>query len=252
MVVNLPWRILTVAGVSWLMCVPVFLVALRFVPERLSAEVQSHLITSFVVASLIAVTQSFFAVELVSQKSLFPAFFSEGNPANVPGAFPMSLTVRGMMWATSAVISPVISLVLLLLIPNATQATPMFGLAVGVVSIAFAMTTAWMLGKLVADPVRQLQSAAMQVSQGNLDARVNLLRADDFGPLIERFNSMVKGLKEKEQLRETFGVHVGQEAARQILAQGDGLIGSEQTITVMFVDVRNFTEHSSAHAAGSC
>ncbi len=42
--------------------------------------------------------------------------------------------------------------------------------------------------------------------------------------------------------------HVGQEAARQILAQGDGLVGTEQIITVMFVDVRNFTAHSSARS----
>lgn len=246
-VVNLPWWILAVAGVSWLICIPVFPAALKSVPEPLSMEVVFHLVTSFVVASLIAVTQSFFAVELVSQKALFPVFFRTGNPADVPGALPLSITARGMMWAVSAVISPVVSLVLLLLIPKASQATPMFGVAVGVVAIAFAMSTAWMLGKLVADPVRQLRGAAMRVAEGDLEARVNLMRADDFGPLIERFNLMVEGLKEKEHLQETFGVHVGQEAARQILQQGDGLVGSEQVITVMFVDVRNFTEHSSRH-----
>lgn len=246
-VVNLPWWILTVAGVSWLICIPVFPTALYSVPEPLSMNVVLHLITSFVVASLIAVTQSFFAVELVSQKALFPVFFRTGNPADVPGALPLSLTARGMMWAVSAVISPVVSLVLLLLIPEASRATPMFGVAVGVVAIAFGMSTAWMLGKLVADPVRQLRGAAMRVAEGDLEARVNLMRADDFGPLIERFNLMVEGLKEKEHLQETFGVHVGQEAARQILQQGDGLVGSEQMISVMFVDVRNFTEHSSRH-----
>lgn len=124
----------------------------------------------------------------------------------------------------------------------------MFGVAVGVVAVAFGMSTAWMLGKLVADPVRQLKKAAMRVTDGDLDVRVNLLRADDFGPLIESFNLMVEGLREKEHLQETFGCHVGQEAARQILAQGDGLVGKEMTISVMFVDVRNFTEHSSKHS----
>lgn len=54
--------------------------------------------------------------------------------------------------------------------------------------------------------------------------------------------------------RATFGRHVGREAAKQILAAQDGLDlknatgtlgGTKQTISVMFVDVRNFTAHSS-------
>jgi adenylate cyclase len=104
-----------------------------------------------------------------------------------------------------------------------------------------------MLGQLVVGPVRRLGETAVKVSEGNYDIRVNLLRADEFGPLIERFNAMVQGLRDRERLQETFGRHVGQVAARQILAQGDGLVGSEQVITVMFVDVRNFTEHSAKH-----
>lgn len=247
-VVNLPWWILAVAAVCWLICIPVFPAALHSVPEPLSMDVVWHLIASFVTASLIAITQSFFAVELVSQRALFPVFFRTENPANVPGAVPLNLTARGMMWAVSAVVSPVASLVLLMLVPQASRAMPMFGVAVGVIAVAYAMSTAWMLARLVAVPVRKLKKAAMRVTDGDLDVRVNLLRADDFGPLIESFNLMVEGLREKEHLQQTFGCHVGEEAARQILGQGDGLVGKELTISVMFVDVRKFTEHSSKHS----
>ena len=245
--INLPWWILLVSSVSWLSCVPIFPAVLATVPGKLSLEVVFHLVTSFVTAALIAITHSFFAVELVSQHTLFPVFFRNSNPAYVPGAIPLSITARGIMWALSAVVSPIVSLVLLLLIPNASQETPWFGVAVGLVAIAFGLTTAWMLGKLVAVPVWQLRQASIQVAEGNLDTRVNLLRADDFGPLIEGFNAMVQGLQEREELQETFGRHVGQEAARLIRQQGAGSIGSEQQISVMFVDVRNFTEHSAKH-----
>jgi len=178
-VINLPWWILTVSAVSWLICVPIFPAVLYLVPEPLSMEVVLHLVTSFVTASLIAITHSFFAVELVSQRALFPVFFREENPADVPGAMPLSLTARGMMWAVSAVVSPVVSLVLLLLIPNASREAPLFGVGVGVVAILFGMTTAWMLGRLVAEPVKQLKKAAIKVAEGDLDVRVNLLRAVD-------------------------------------------------------------------------
>jgi adenylate cyclase len=247
-VVNLPWWILAVSAVSWLICIPIFPAALHSVPENLELNVVWHLIASFVTASLIAITHSFFAVEIVSQRVLFPVFFRTESPADVPGAIPLNLTSRAMMYAVSAVVSPVVSLVLLMLIPDAHEKFPMFIVAVGVVAVVFGLSTAWMLGKLDSEPVRKLKRAAMRVTEGDFDVRVNLLRADDFGPLIERFNVMVEGLREKEHLQETFGCHVGQEAARQILGQGDSLVGKELTISVMFVDVRNFTEHSSKHS----
>ncbi len=247
-VINLPWWILIVAGLSWLSCIPVFPLALAAVPGELKSEVVWHLIASFVTASLIAVNHSFFAVELLNQRLLYPVFFRDSSPANVPGAVPLNIIAHGMMFTISAVVSPVVSLVLLLLVPQASKDAPFFGVAVGAVAIIFALTTAWMLGQLVVGPVRRLGETAIKVSEGNYDVRVNLLRADEFGPLIERFNAMVQGLRERERLQETFGRHVGQVAARQILAQGDGLVGSEQVITVMFVDIRNFTEHSAKHS----
>jgi adenylate cyclase len=247
-VINLPWWILTVAGVSWLTCIPVFLLALASVPGKLSSDVVLHLTASFATASLIAINHSFFAVELLSQKLLYPVFFRNSSPAAVPGAFPLNIIAHGMMFALSAVVSPIVSLVLLLLVPHATRDAPMFGIAVGIVAVIFGLTTAWMLGQLVVGPVRELKDAAMKVGEGDYSVRVNLLRADEFGPLIERFNIMVEGLHNRELLQETFGRHVGQVAAEQILAQGEGQVGSEQIITVMFVDIRDFTEHSSRHS----
>jgi adenylate cyclase len=52
---------------------------------------------------------------------------------------------------------------------------------------------------------------------------------------------MVLGLKEKERLRETFGLHVRPEAAAQILERDPGASGTERYLTIMFVDIRGFT-----------
>lgn len=247
-VVNLPWWFLAVTAVGWLICIPIFPAALHALPEPLEQPVVWHLVTSFIIAALIAIPQSFFAVEMASQKSLFPVFFRRENPASVPGAVPLNLSMRGLMWMVSTVVSPVVSLVLLLLVPDATNKNPVFGLAVGGISIVYASVTGWMIIRLVIVPIRQLRHAARHVAAEDYDVRVNLLRADEFGPLIERFNLMVEGLRDREHLQETFGRHVGREAAEQIMQQGGGLVGREQVISVMFVDVRNFTEHSSHHS----
>lgn len=244
-VIHLPWWFLLVAAAGWLACVPVFPTALLSLDEPLAIDVNIHLITSFLIAALIAVTQSFFAVELVIQRVLFPVLFQDSSPAAIGGTHALTIRGRGVMWCVSAVISPVVSLVLLLMVPDAAHQTPLFALLVGLVAISFGLITSVMMGRLVASPIRQLRDAATRVARGNLDTRIVSLRADEFGDLTDRFNEMVDGLEQRERLQEVFGRHVGSEAARQIMAQEEAVTGREQSITVMFIDVRNFTQHSS-------
>ena len=107
-VVNLPWRILTVASVCWIGCIPVFLLALATLPEPLSSKVVGHLTVSFLTGGLIAVTHSFFAVELMSQAALFPVYFRRTSPADTPGAMPLTLQARPTMWTLAAAVSPIV------------------------------------------------------------------------------------------------------------------------------------------------
>jgi adenylate cyclase len=101
-----------------------------------------------------------------------------------------------------------------------------------------------LISRLVAEPIDHLRAAAQAVASGELEVRVPMVRADEFGLLIGEFNHMVSELREKERVRQTFGLHVGRQAAEQILARDPGLGGVEQVITVMFVDIRSFTSRS--------
>src|SRR5215471_16920623 len=47
--------------------------------------------------------------------------------------------------------------------------------------------------------------------------------------------------KQLEHVRHTLGLHVGPKAAKQILARDGRVGGTEQHVTVMFVDIRSFT-----------
>ena len=164
--------------------------------------------------------------------------------ARRPGA--VAAGPRPLLWAISASVCPIASLLLLTIIPTTTS-TPMFSVAVGGLGVALGLVTAWLVGRLVTEPVHELRRAAQAVARGDLEARVIPdRRADEFGPLIDEFNSMVGGLREKSRIEEQFGRHVGRQVARQILAHDGSLGGVEQEITVMFVDIRNFTARSAA------
>ena len=105
------------------------------------------------------------------------------------------------------------------------------------------------MSRLVAKPIDLLRAAADAVSHGNLAidlSHAGARRADEFGRLLCEFDQMVRELKDKEKLRQTFGLHVGRRAAERILARDPGLSGVEEEITVMFVDMRSWTARASA------
>src|ERR671933_562460 len=60
---------------------------------------------------------------------------------------------------------------------------------------------------------------------------------------------MVAGLAERERLRETFGAYGDHEIAEHILRQGTDLGGEQLEVTMMFLDVRDFTGYAERAAA---
>jgi class 3 adenylate cyclase len=98
-------------------------------------------------------------------------------------------------------------------------------------------------------PVEDLLKATGSVKRGDLDARVPVTSGDELGALAGSFNEMMRGLSEREALRQAFGSYVDPEVAQRVLEEGELLEGQEREVTVMFVDVRDFTplaERSSA------
>ena len=245
--IHLPWFGAAIGAVAWFLCIPVFLGALAQVQSPLAPGLLWHLPISFCVSGFIAVTHTFFLVELASHWGLFPVFFRDARADLTPGIFTLSLRGRGMMWAISASICPIASLLLLMFAPRAPGMNAQwFAVFVGVVGIAFGIFTALMMSRLVAKPIDQLRVAADAVARGNFNVDLAVSRADEFGRLLGEFDRMASELREKEKLRQTFGLHVGKRAAEQILARDPGLNGVEEEITVMFVDIRSATARAGA------
>src|SRR5881392_4111751 len=248
--IHLPWFAAAICGVAWFLCIPVFTGALLQVQNPLDPRLLMHLPISFCVSGFIAVTHSFFLVELASYWGLFPVFFRGERADLTPNVFTLSLRGRGMLWAVSASICPIASLLLLMIAPRSPMINAeWFAVFVGVVGIAFGIFTALMMSWLVAKPIDQLRAAADAVSHGDLDMDLGPAgagRADEFGRLLSEFDHMVRELRNKEKLRQTFGLHVGKRAAERILARDPGLSGVEEEITVMFVDMRSWTARASA------
>jgi adenylate cyclase len=123
--------------------------------------------------------------------------------------------------------------------------------AVGVAfTISFELTL--LLTKSIYGPVDDLMAATERVAKGDLSARVPVLSGDELGELAGSFNEMMSGLEEREKLQAAFGSYVDPQVARRVLDEGELLEGDEVEVSVLFVDIRDFTPFAeSASAAES-
>ncbi len=248
-VVNLPWRGVLISALSWLGCIPVFLLALASVGDPLSPMLLWHFPISIIISTLIASTHSIFCIEAISYRRLFPIFFRDHTATNTGGRLTLSIRWRGLLWALSIGICPIASLLLLHYAPPIGNNLHIFATIVAIAGTALGIFTAFLMSNLVARPIDELKSAARDVADGKLDRRVSAARPDEFGQLLAAFDHMIDQLREKERIRQTFGLHVGRAIAERILSRDPGLNGLEQMITVMFVDIRNFTARSDCASA---
>jgi adenylate cyclase len=119
------------------------------------------------------------------------------------------------------------------------------GLVLGGVALIIGALITWQAARAVADPVISVRDALAQVEAGDLDARVPVFDGSDLGLLQAGFNRMSDGLREREELRDLFGRHVGEDVARAAQERGIELGGEELEVAVVFVDLVGSTSIAS-------
>ena len=99
-------------------------------------------------------------------------------------------------------------------------------------------------------PIRDLARGAERVAAGDYSQRLPVVQDDDLGALSASFNRMQAGLAERQRLQAAFGTYVDPALAARLLEQGDDVFtGERRQVTVMFIDIRDFTPFAEANTA---
>ncbi|GAB2982437.1 adenylate/guanylate cyclase domain-containing protein [Nocardioides montaniterrae] len=156
-------------------------------------------------------------------------------------------------WALGSGI-PLIGAVVLGVRTLAPSEVTLHQLAIAVVVLAgtglvIGLQTVFLAARATADPVVGVARAMVAVGAGRFDTRVPVYDGTEIGRLQAGFNEMVAGLAEREQIREAFGTYVDPAVAEHILREGTNLAGEEIEVSVMFIDIRNFTGFAERTAA---
>jgi adenylate cyclase len=114
-------------------------------------------------------------------------------------------------------------------------------------TLVFELTV--LVTRSVLNPVGDLLRVTDRVKQGDLSARAPVMSGDELGALASSFNEMLSGLEERESLREAFGYYVNPEVAERVVEEGALLEGEEVEVSIVFVDIRDFTAYADQASA---
>ena len=125
----------------------------------------------------------------------------------------------------------------------------MTGLGVLLVGILFSI----LFAKRIAMPLRSLLEGTKGVIDDNYDFEIKHTSSDEVGELSKAFNHMLKGLREKKYIQDTFGKYVHPSIVENILSNPENIQpgGSRNYQSVLFCDVANFTSFSETMAPES-
>jgi class 3 adenylate cyclase len=102
----------------------------------------------------------------------------------------------------------------------------------------------------MADQVYDLRRAMRRVSGGDLDALIPVHSNNELGELTLGFNSMLRGLEERNRIKGLFGQYLTSEVSEAILDGRVNLNGDHYEATIMFTDIRSFTAMSETMQPG--
>jgi class 3 adenylate cyclase len=108
--------------------------------------------------------------------------------------------------------------------------------------IAGAAGLSWLMTR----PISRLVQGTQAIAAGNFNVALEVSARDEIGELVQAFNGMARSLREKEMLKRAFTRYVAREVVDEIMKHPEqiALTGERKDVTVLFCDIRGFTEVS--------
>lgn len=240
-----PWRIAMAHLVLWAAASTTFTIAYGIY----DSEFVPQLALGIGFCGILVATSAYMASEFVLRPVAAQAL-AAGQPPHrlAPGIMGRTMTVW-MLGSGVPVIGIGLTALFSLQLQNLSKTQLEIAiLIITVATLIFGFTLMWVLAWLTATPVRVVRAALKRVENGDLTTNLVVFDGTELGELQRGFNTMVNGLREREQVRDLFGRHVGREVAaaaeRQNITLGGHKIlgGHERHAAIVFVDIMGSTQ----------
>ncbi len=171
---------------------------------------------------------------------LFPADLLAGRqPSRL---FGLRVRLIALFLATGGVPAATIGVIVLMMRLDLLAG---LALVVALFAVLAAVGVALLVARSVGAPVETLLAAARRVRAGDLDAAVPVTAADELGDLQAGFNLMLRGLRERDYIRDVFGRYVTAQVVDEVLSGQLRMGGETRQATILMSDIRGFTRMAS-------
>jgi adenylate cyclase len=217
------------------------------VPLNLGADTETQVVVaSALLFGAIATVCTGFLFTLRTLRPLLAGVtrdFSEITPATAPGVRARLL----IMWAVCTALPGIAIASLLFMQSNGfiIQKSTRIELALlvlALVAVVLGLRAMILVAISISDPLREVVSAMAEVERGQIDRTLDVYEWSEIGHLQSGFNRMVAGLREREQLRDLFGRHVGAEVVRRAVQENESLSGDDREVAILFIDLVGSTQ----------
>ncbi len=189
---------------------------------------------------LVASAVGFFGIESQARRSLVPVLFPDGHLAQAKGVARISISRRiRMLYRMGSMVPMTILIATLFTLHWEVDSSAMTAEAYGRGIIIFTLVltgvffiTTGIVNRMVANsisgPLNEMLAVIPRIREGDFSERIRVVSNDEIGMLGDAGNMMIKGLAEREMIRDTFGRYVTPEIRDEILAGRIPLEGETQ------------------------
>jgi adenylate cyclase len=190
---------------------------------------------------------SYYAVDYFNQKLIIPFFFEGNQLSKFKEKLKVSIQFRVLIFFFTTTVYPMFiylnAFAKMIVRPDAPLPIKKLGL-VTFIFLGIGSLLTYLLGQMFQKPLISMSAAVDAIKEENYDVIVPVRSVDEIGTLGEGINRMATELKEKEQMKNTFGKIVDPSVRDYLLSQEDHLGGQVVPATILFSDIRNFTASS--------
>jgi|GEM_PF-852161 len=117
---------------------------------------------------------------------------------------------------------------------------------IAIVALICALGILELIARKISKPIATLARATKSISEGHYDQielpKTSKSNKDEIAILCSSFSEMIQGLKDREKVKGVLNKVVSKEIAEEILNGKVSLGGEEKQASIIFADIRNFTE----------
>lgn len=250
--INLPFIFIAMNIGMWLVG-PALVFFIAYVADLTNLRTSTVFAARASMVGFITSSVAFYRLEAYSRTELIPFFFPKGHVADLKGAARISISRRIRIFFRMATVVPmtivIVTLVTLqweldaLNIPVEEYGRRVIIFTVVLFGILFVSTGVLnrLVSRSIVEPLKNMLEALSKVRDGDYQAQIRVIGNDEIGILGDAANQMIRGLADRQKLRDAFGKYVTPEIRDEILSGRIPLEGERREGTVMFVDLRDFT-----------